>query len=241
MRSSAAKRKLQLLKYRNLRKEALKQAEAVRTSKRSIASSIPSRGRPRLAATQSLRNKARTTHFAHFKITTPSKKCKRNRQNAFMPQKPQSESFIMRLFDRSLDLAKYNENSSLFPICRAWIMNQPRSNNIINYRERRSPSPVKREDNAEEMLHSICESKDKEIKRMPRLAANDFPNIPQFDYEFLNKSDREEPEETDPNTLLSKHISNWKQIKKNWIRHTKEYKKAYNMTHLLIEQLYQKK
>lgn len=41
------------------------------------------------------------------------------------------KSFIMKLFDRSVDLAKYNENSALYPICRAWMLNQPRSNKLI--------------------------------------------------------------------------------------------------------------
>lgn len=41
------------------------------------------------------------------------------------------KTFIMKLFDRSVDLAKYNENSALYPICRAWMLNQPRSNQLI--------------------------------------------------------------------------------------------------------------
>lgn len=39
-------------------------------------------------------------------------------------------TFIMKLFDRSVDLAKYNENTALYPICRAWMLNMPRSNKI---------------------------------------------------------------------------------------------------------------
>lgn len=43
------------------------------------------------------------------------------------------KSFIMKLFDRSVDLAKYGEKSALYPICRAWMLNQPRSNKLIKY------------------------------------------------------------------------------------------------------------
>lgn len=43
------------------------------------------------------------------------------------------KSFIMKLFDRSVDLAKYGENSALYPICRAWMLNQPRSNKLIKW------------------------------------------------------------------------------------------------------------
>lgn len=31
----------------------------------------------------------------------------------------------MKLFDRSVDLSQFNENTPLYPICRAWIANQP--------------------------------------------------------------------------------------------------------------------
>lgn len=43
------------------------------------------------------------------------------------PAPPVHQSFIMKLFERSVDLAKYNESTSLYPICRAWMLNQPRS------------------------------------------------------------------------------------------------------------------
>lgn len=49
------------------------------------------------------------------------------------PQPTVQHSFIMKLFDRCVDLAKYNENTALYPICRAWMLNQPRSNQIIKY------------------------------------------------------------------------------------------------------------
>lgn len=49
------------------------------------------------------------------------------------PQPTVQHSFIMKLFDRCVDLAKYNENTALYPICRAWMLNQPRSNTIIKY------------------------------------------------------------------------------------------------------------
>lgn len=47
------------------------------------------------------------------------------------PQTAVQHSFLMKLFDRCVDLAKYNENTPLYPICRAWMINQPRSNQII--------------------------------------------------------------------------------------------------------------
>ena len=49
------------------------------------------------------------------------------------PQQTVQHSFIMKLFDRSVDLGKYANNSSLYPICRAWLLDQPRSNLLVKY------------------------------------------------------------------------------------------------------------
>lgn len=55
------------------------------------------------------------------------------RENELQQQIAMQNTYIMKLFDRSVDLAKYNENTSLYPICRAWMLNQPRSNTITKY------------------------------------------------------------------------------------------------------------
>lgn len=43
------------------------------------------------------------------------------------PAKSTSQaSYIMKLFDRSVNLAKFTEDSSLYPLCRSWMQNAPR-------------------------------------------------------------------------------------------------------------------
>ncbi|KAI8437182.1 hypothetical protein MSG28_010509 [Choristoneura fumiferana] len=41
---------------------------------------------------------------------------------------PPRQSYVLKLFDRSVDLSQFNEDSPLYPICRAWIANQPKAN-----------------------------------------------------------------------------------------------------------------
>lgn len=48
-----------------------------------------------------------------------------------------ADTYVMKLFDRSVDLAQFNENTPLYPICRAWIKNQPHNHS----NQERSPSP----------------------------------------------------------------------------------------------------
>ncbi len=48
----------------------------------------------------------------------------------------------MKLFDRSVDLAQFTETTPLYPICRAWMRNQPHNKNLAPGETRsRSPSP----------------------------------------------------------------------------------------------------
>ena len=44
----------------------------------------------------------------------------------------------MKLFDRSVDLAQFDEESPLYPICRAWIINQPGADWV---KKERTPTP----------------------------------------------------------------------------------------------------
>lgn len=46
---------------------------------------------------------------------------------------PQPASYIMKLFDRSVNLAQFEEDTPLYPLCRAWMKNQPRA--IVNRNE----------------------------------------------------------------------------------------------------------
>ncbi|KAJ6663814.1 hypothetical protein lerEdw1_009893, partial [Lerista edwardsae] len=49
-------------------------------------------------------------------------------------QKP--NTYVIKLFDRSVDLAQFSESTPLYPICRAWMRNNP----TVREQER-SPSP----------------------------------------------------------------------------------------------------
>lgn len=44
-----------------------------------------------------------------------------------LPVVSQQPSYIMKLFDRSVNLAQFEEDTPLYPLCRAWMKNQPRA------------------------------------------------------------------------------------------------------------------
>lgn len=57
-----------------------------------------------------------------------------------------SDTYVMKLFDRSVDLAQFDETTPLYPICRAWMRNQPHNRNL-GVRERSvTPPPTSDDD-----------------------------------------------------------------------------------------------
>ncbi|XP_046395431.1 protein lin-37 homolog [Ischnura elegans] len=56
-------------------------------------------------------------------------------------------TYVMKLFDRSVDLAQFREDTPLYPVCRAWMANQPRNTSLAITRER-TPTPEPPEESA---------------------------------------------------------------------------------------------
>ncbi|XP_013853782.1 protein lin-37 homolog isoform X2 [Sus scrofa] len=59
-----------------------------------------------------------------------------------------SNAYVIKLFDRSVDLAQFSENTPLYPICRAWMRNSP----SVRERERSPSSPLPPLPEDEELL-----------------------------------------------------------------------------------------
>ena len=55
-----------------------------------------------------------------------------------LPTRPTLDTYVIKLFDRSVDLAQFSENTPLYPICRAWMRNSP----TVRERERSPSSPL---------------------------------------------------------------------------------------------------
>ncbi|WP_323174837.1 hypothetical protein, partial [Natrialba sp. PRR66] len=65
----------------------------------------------------------------------------RKRKRKENPPTPFHHTYVMKLFDRSVDLAQFEEETPLYPICRAWMKNQPRNPQAIVKRRISSPEP----------------------------------------------------------------------------------------------------
>lgn len=60
-------------------------------------------------------------------------------EHVHIPPTPTTlDAYVIKLFDRSVDLAQFSENTPLYPICRAWMRNSP----SMRERERSPSSPL---------------------------------------------------------------------------------------------------
>ncbi|TDG51010.1 hypothetical protein AWZ03_002665 [Drosophila navojoa] len=134
-------------------------------------------------------------------------------------QKSHSESYVMRLFERSLDLSKYKENTPLYPICRAWMANQPRNPSVAVYNTDGTVPIVKREDDAEEVLSKLLSGELKVLKQMPQARKTEMspipPRLPNTQDEKLKGASKEE--------LLAENIGHWKRVRSHWLKHAQKY------------------
>lgn len=206
----------------------------------------PQRGRPRKIP-------ATTVQPRVYSVSPPMTPNKRRRMRerelaesstSGHNQKIQAESFVMKLFDRSLDLSKYTEQTALYPICRAWMANQPRNPSIRSYREARSPSPSERVENGGEILSQLRTGDMRDVTTLPKAKKTDVPKIPpQQEPQKYDASEElfavdDSLADGEKEELMSQHLSKWKGIKKDWQKHTKRYQKRNEVNFLILQELF---
>ncbi|KAH8384674.1 hypothetical protein KR093_004621 [Drosophila rubida] len=205
-----------------------------------IESELPIRGRPskklllqkqqqRAQYNVKLQPELKTvTAVASSSLSSGSARSKAKRSlykkgaNSGTAQKSQGESFVMRLFERSLDLAKYKEKTPLYPICRAWMANQPRNPNVAVYNTDGSIPNVKREDDAEEILAKLLSGELKVLKQLPQARKTDLPLIPPR-LPAVSKEEGATLKGASKEELLAANVSRWKGVRNHWLKHARKY------------------
>ncbi|TNN02435.1 protein lin-37 homolog [Takifugu flavidus] len=122
-------------------------------------------------------------------------------------------SYIIKLYDRSVDLAQFNTNTPLYPICRAWMRNNPSVREQASY-----PSPTH---SMEEELTDIINGKDQDVYRLPPPTSSPVSTsgepvnlrIPQIEKPTVTKLNDSVPVS---GSLISDHMERWKKIRQKW-------------------------
>ncbi|CRK99098.1 CLUMA_CG011984, isoform A [Clunio marinus] len=151
-------------------------------------------------------------------------------QKLVKPIKPVAQpSYIMKLFDRSVNLARFSEDSPLYPLCRAWMENQPRS-----------ALPIKHEFSPDTLNIQTVEEGD--VVEMPkiRIRKSTKPVIPRkeskVDIKDLDKAI--DSEIWTKEKLLDFHRSRWAEERAKHIETMKNFEEKHFAANLeLLETL----
>ncbi|KAM6909840.1 protein lin-37 homolog [Xenentodon cancila] len=124
-------------------------------------------------------------------------------------------AYIIKLFDRSVDLAQFNTSTPLYPICRAWMRNNP------SVREP-AASPSSPHSMTEEEVTDMMNGKSQYVYRLPPPVS--CPLIPSGEPINLRIPQTEKPTKPSVTKLtdvavsgsLSDHMERWKKIRQKW-------------------------
>lgn len=144
-------------------------------------------------------------------------------------------AYIIKLFDRSVDLAQFSTSSPLYPICRAWMRNNPA------VRERAaSPSPP--HSMAEDEVTDMLNGKGQNVYRLP--PPTSCPVSPSGEPVNLRIPPTEKPSttkltEADPvsGPLIYNHMERWKKIKQKWKESSNKNQMRYSESIKILKEM----
>jgi hypothetical protein len=142
--------------------------------------------------------------------TKVTRKRKRGRDEPVPDTSLYHHSYIMKLFDRSVDLAQFSEDTPLYPVCRAWIRNHPHQPLQTMRPQTPDPAPDGEVDPGD--IYSLpmmpyIKTEDSGDMRVPSpLLQTDEPLDIHADQNLA----------TPPETLLINHMIRWKQVRQKW-------------------------
>jgi protein lin-37 len=144
-----------------------------------------------------------------------------------VPKQQQLPSYIMKLFDRSVNLARFDEITPLYPLCRAWMQNAPRA------------LPMKPEKGVDPMVTTAEEG---DVVEMPkvRIRKGGKPLVQRKDNN-INKKDLDKAIDSEVWTkekLLEFHRTRWQEERDKHIETSRNFEEKHFAANLeLIETL----
>ncbi|XP_041979121.1 protein lin-37 homolog [Aricia agestis] len=144
------------------------------------------------------------------------------RQNKLPPR----QSYVLKLFDRSVDLSQFSEDSPLYPICRAWIANRPKA----NYSDFGKDS-----ENMEEIEEGIDlpGPNGPPISKIPDLLPEQLKSQ---DVDKINLNYREAPLPS-REQLLRSHMARWTNVRGAWLARAAQVEARYANSQIILNSL----
>ncbi|KAG8143285.1 hypothetical protein E2320_000530 [Naja naja] len=164
------------------------------------------------------------------------------------------DTYIIKLFDRSVDLAQFSENTPLYPICRAWMRNSP----MVREQER-SPSPNLPTLLEDEEGVEVLNGKIQDVYKLPSpipCQTNPagepinlripFPPASEEETkvaaEMVRPSCKLRTSEAVPSmsTLIYKNMERWKKIRQRWKEASQKNQLRYAESMKILKEMYER-
>ncbi|XP_043847044.1 protein lin-37 homolog isoform X3 [Dromiciops gliroides] len=154
-----------------------------------------------------------------------------------------ADTYTIKLFDRSVDLAQFSENTPLYPICRAWMRNCP------SVREpERSPSPPAPPRPEDEEGTEVSNGKSRDVYKLPPPTAPcppgeaPSPRIPSPLRPERQEASEDPPPETAPtmSSLIYRNMERWKRIRQRWKEASHRNQLRYSESMKILREMYER-
>jgi len=167
-------------------------------------------------------------------------------------------TFVMKLFDRSVDLAQFPVHTPLYPVCRAWMKNDPHNTNMAPRLRTPTPEPEENAQNGdiEEPIDDDDDSSEKNAKntdpdiyklpppeplQVTEEGLEESVRVPKFEKGSLEENFEVKENADAPSTesLLNEHRAKWQEIRKSWKRAAVDNEKRYSESMKILTAMYE--
>ena len=183
-------------------------------------------------------------------FTSPTKSARKRKRKSLDKAAGYHHTFVMKLFDRSVDLAQFRPQTSsdaardsavssypLYPVARAWIRNEPSNlNQAPPAHPETSPEPdmecPEEADSVTRLPPPEPLADDVRSLRVPEARESGLPSV--LDLELDHGGDSGPP----ANVLLSNHLVKWWSVRKSWKQASAENEKRYQKSLNILKDIY---
>ncbi|XP_033647390.1 protein lin-37 homolog [Asterias rubens] len=185
----------------------------------------------------------------HVELASPAKRPNRSRKrrkrelpsenldNETIDAARLQHSYVMKVFDRSVDLAQFRTYSALYPVCREWMQNKPATQRGSRDRSR-SPEPLDDSDeNSQPPLYRLPGPS--KLASYMREESGQDPRVP-LPMPNQETLDINSPSYLSKDELLMKNMDRWKTIRHSW-KSSAQYNQArYNESYAILKAMYER-
>jgi len=150
-------------------------------------------------------------------VSAPARVVKKRRRKE-VPEGNFHDTYVMKLFDRSVNLAQFAPGTPLYPVCRAWIANDPNKTTTASPTKQLPDAEAEEEGDQSELVFSLPRPTSAPLQASGRSVDLRIPSdirppaLNQLS-DLQPSMDAEAPNKT---ALLSQHLVHWRGVRNQW-------------------------